>query len=82
MPELVTNDEDGYKAVNYSKLPLLATQAIKELKEKNDALERRLAAIEGPSADSPPNASHAEPGKSTLEVACWMAGFDTILRIR
>jgi hypothetical protein len=32
--------------VNYSKLPLLAIQAIKELKAKNDALERRLAALE------------------------------------
>ena len=47
LPELVTTDADGYKAVNYSRLPLLAIQAIKELKEKNDALERRLAAIEG-----------------------------------
>ena len=46
LPELVTTDEDGFKAVNYSKLPLLAIQAIKELKEKNDALEARLAALE------------------------------------
>ena len=46
LPELVTTDADGYKAVNYSQLPLLAIQAIRELKERNDALERRLAAIE------------------------------------
>lgn len=46
LPELVVTDDDGYKAVNYSKLPLLAIQAIKELKEKNDALEARLAALE------------------------------------
>jgi hypothetical protein len=46
LPELVSTDADGYQAVDYSKLPLLAIQAIKELKEKNDALERRLAAIE------------------------------------
>lgn len=45
-PELVDTDADGYKAVNYSALPLLAIQAIKELKEKQDALERRLAALE------------------------------------
>jgi Chaperone of endosialidase len=55
LPELVTVDEDGYKAVNYSKLPLLAIQAIKELKEKNDALEARLEALErrwsGPDRD-------------------------------
>jgi hypothetical protein len=47
LPELVVTGADGYMAVDYAKLPLLAIQAIKELKEKNDALERRLAAIEG-----------------------------------
>lgn len=46
LPELVVTAEDGYKAVNYSRLPLLAIEAIKELKEKNDALEARLAALE------------------------------------
>ncbi len=53
LPELVVNDGDGYKAVNYSRLPLLTIQAVKELKAENDrlkeqnaALERRLAAIE------------------------------------
>jgi hypothetical protein len=53
LPELVTTDADGYKAVNYSKLPLLAIQAIRELKdrvdrldEENAVLERRLAALE------------------------------------
>lgn len=46
LPELVTTDADGYKAVDYGTLPLLAIQAIRELKEKNDTLERRLAAIE------------------------------------
>lgn len=46
MPELVIEDTDGSKAVNYSRLPLYAIQAIKELKERNDALEQRLAALE------------------------------------
>ena len=46
LPELVSTDAQGYKAVDYSKLPLLAIQAIRELKERNDALERRLATIE------------------------------------
>jgi hypothetical protein len=53
LPELVTTDAKGFKAVHYSKLPLLALQAIKELKDKNDALEsqnaefeRRLAELE------------------------------------
>jgi hypothetical protein len=53
LPEIVTTDEQGFMAVDYSKLPLLAIQAIKELKAKHDALERanhdlerRLAAVE------------------------------------
>jgi len=42
LPELVVSDEDGYKAVNYSKLPLLTIQAVKELKTENDAVKRRV----------------------------------------
>jgi len=34
MPELVTQDEQGYKQVDYSKLPLLTIQAVKEQQEK------------------------------------------------
>lgn len=52
-PDLVSTDASGYKAVDYSKLPLIALQAIRELKVQNDALQaenaalaRRLAAIE------------------------------------
>lgn len=53
LPELVTTDADGYKSVNYGRLPLLAVQSIKELKARHDALEernvdlgRRLAELE------------------------------------
>jgi hypothetical protein len=46
MPELVAVDEDGYRRVDYSKLPLLAIQAIRELKAENDELRRRLDAVE------------------------------------
>src|SRR5262249_32799373 len=42
LPELVSEDEQGYKAVNYSKLPLLSLQAIKELKAENDTLKQKL----------------------------------------
>ncbi|HET8677697.1 MAG TPA: tail fiber domain-containing protein, partial [Blastocatellia bacterium] len=42
MPELVTDDEHGYKVVNYSKLPLMSVQAIKELKSENDKLKKLL----------------------------------------
>ncbi len=46
LPELVVTDEDGYKAVNYSKLPLLTIQAVKELKAENDSLKDRVAELE------------------------------------
>lgn len=45
-PDLVTTDGDGYRAVNYSKLPLLTIQAVKELKAENDALRARTEALE------------------------------------
>lgn len=53
IPELVTVDERGYKAVDYTRLPLLAIQAIRELKQRNDALEQRLATLEALMASRP-----------------------------
>jgi len=38
LPELVTEDDQGFKAVRYNKLPLLLLQAVKELKTANDVL--------------------------------------------
>jgi hypothetical protein len=46
LPELVVTNDDGYKAVDYSKLPLLTIQAIKELKADNDALKLRVTETE------------------------------------
>ena len=53
LPELVATDSDGYKAVDYSQLPLLTIQALKELKAENDArktendaLKQRIAELE------------------------------------
>jgi hypothetical protein len=46
LPELVTKDEQGFLAINYSKLPLLTIQAVKELKAENEALKQRNAALE------------------------------------
>jgi len=43
LPELVTTDNEGYKAVNYSELPLLTIQAMKELKSENDVLKQQVA---------------------------------------
>ena len=44
-PELVSTDDDGFKMVNYSELPYLTLQAVKELKAENDALKAQLAAL-------------------------------------
>jgi hypothetical protein len=45
-PELVATDADGFLTVDYSRLPLMTVQAVKELKAENDELKRRLAALE------------------------------------
>ena len=42
LPELVTTDEQGYKAVRYNALPFHMLQAIKDLKAENDELKQRL----------------------------------------
>ncbi len=51
LPELVSADAEGFKAVNYSKLPLLLLQGMKEqqqlsqqLKQENTELKQQLAA--------------------------------------
>jgi len=45
LPELVETDKDGFKAVNYSQLPLLTIQAVKELKAENDALKAETESL-------------------------------------
>jgi hypothetical protein len=45
-PDLVQVDAQGYLAVNYSKLPLLTIQAVKELKAENDTLKAHNADLE------------------------------------
>ena len=45
-PELVSPDKNGFKAVNYSELPLLMLEAIRELDAKNRALQSRIEALE------------------------------------
>ena len=42
LPELVTADDQGYKAVRYNALPFYMLQAIKDLKAENDELKQRL----------------------------------------
>jgi len=43
-PELVTEDERGFKAVRYGQLPFLLLQALRELKAENDSLREAQAA--------------------------------------
>jgi hypothetical protein len=44
-PELVVTGEDGFKAIDYSRLPLLTIQAVKELKAENDDLKAQNDAL-------------------------------------
>jgi hypothetical protein len=39
LPDLVTTDAEGYKAVKYQQLPFYMLQAIKDLKAENDLLK-------------------------------------------
>jgi hypothetical protein len=43
-PEMVSTDERGYKVVNYSELPYLLLQAVRELKEEKDKLQDQIKA--------------------------------------
>jgi hypothetical protein len=45
-PELVSTPEDGYKSVDYAKLTPVLIEAVKELKSQNEALQRRIEALE------------------------------------
>lgn len=42
-PELVSTDEKGYKAVNYSKLPLLTIQAVREQQAQIEEQKKQIA---------------------------------------
>ncbi|MDQ3370954.1 MAG: tail fiber domain-containing protein [Myxococcota bacterium] len=53
-PELVVTTTDGYKAVNYTGLVGVLIEAVKELKRKNEALERRVAELEKAATAEPP----------------------------
>ena len=39
LPDLVVTGGDGFKAIDYSKVPMLTIEAVKELKARNDALQ-------------------------------------------
>ena len=46
LPDLVHTMPDGYKAVDYSKLPLVLLQAVRELTAANAALTARVESLE------------------------------------
>ena len=46
LPELVVTNDDGYKAIDYSKLPLLTIQAVKELKGRERRVEAAARRVE------------------------------------
>jgi len=50
LPELVSEDKDGYKSVSYTKLTAVLVEAVKELKAENqkqkELMEKQQAEIE------------------------------------
>ena len=46
LPEAVKTMNDGYKAVDYSRLTALLVEAVKELKAENEDLRARVVALE------------------------------------
>ncbi len=50
-PNLVSVDDRGYKAVNYSEVPLLLLQAMRELKAENDRLQLAIEERDGKLSD-------------------------------
>ncbi len=45
-PDLIVTSPEGYKRVNYTGLVGVVIEAVKELKAKNEALEKRIAELE------------------------------------
>lgn len=45
-PEVVSTDEQGFKAIEYAKITALLVEAVKELKAENLALKKRIEALE------------------------------------
>jgi endosialidase-like protein len=63
-PELIVTSPEGYKKVNYTGLIGVLVEAVKELKSRNEALEKRVSELEKALAardQGPPSA-----GESTV----------------
>lgn len=51
-PEMVITDKDGFKMVDYARITPVLVEAIKELNEKNTALEKKIERLENALAHS------------------------------
>jgi hypothetical protein len=61
-PELVSTwHEEGYRAVDYGRLTAVLVEAIKELKAKNESLERRIEALENTLGAAGKDHARSEP---------------------
>jgi hypothetical protein len=60
-PELVVTTAEGLKRVNYTGLVGVVIEAVKELKARNEALERRVAELEKALAARPEPAPAPTP---------------------
>jgi hypothetical protein len=45
LPELVYTDENGYKSISYAKITAILTEALRELKQENEAYKKELTQI-------------------------------------
>lgn len=45
-PALVRTNEDGYKSVQYANVSALLVEAVKELKQENSELKKRIEVLE------------------------------------
>ncbi|MBN4062252.1 MAG: hypothetical protein COA57_12440 [Flavobacteriales bacterium] len=66
-PDMVTEDEDGFKAVRYNKLQFYFLQAIKEQQQIIDSLEQRMIALEKENAGLKFKNSDMEKTKTEVE---------------
>ena len=45
-PEVVSEDQEGYKSINYGKIVAALVEAVKELKTQNEELKAKIEALE------------------------------------